>query len=94
MSAQRSIHLALSHHSANILTDPSSLLAASASISLQLHLGVHETFLDPHPISLVSPHTLAVEQICQSGLYLLVDRLDLDLVLSYLSECVLVDNGR
>ena len=68
-------------------------MTASTSVLLQLSLRIHQSGLNPHPISLITPHTLTVQQVRQCALDLQIHILQLHLVFLYLAENTLINHS-
>lgn len=62
-------------------------------IPLQLLLRVHQASLHPHTVLFIVPYALAVQQVRQRALDLLVDVLEFALLLLDLSEDGVIDDG-
>lgn len=69
-------------------------ITAPRPISLQLLLGIHQPGLHPHAILPVILDTLAVQQVRQRTLDLLVDVFELVLLLLNFAQDTLVNDGR
>ena len=69
-------------------------LTTRRPLSLQFSLCIHQSCLNPHPISPIASHALTIQQLRQRALDLLVHHLQLSLVLFNLSDHTLIDDGR